>query len=184
MQVGVRPSLGADVAGVSPVEELGRFICTVPFFQNRRWDASVRRTWLPVRVSFDGVVRRCRCGRGEPSPGVDAGRGEPSLGADVAGVSPVPVQMWQGWAQSWCCSEKGAGAGYARGAYSAPSSISTASGPRGTPSVLRALRGIWSTARRPSASPRPPARCSLPPLTVSPPAPEEHTVSVAQPPPG
>jgi hypothetical protein len=28
---------------------------------------------------------RCRCGRGEPGPG-----------ADVAGVSPVPVQMWQG----------------------------------------------------------------------------------------
>jgi hypothetical protein len=28
---------------------------------------------------------RCRCGRGEPSPG-----------ADVAGVSPVPVQMWAG----------------------------------------------------------------------------------------
>jgi hypothetical protein len=27
----------------------------------------------------------CRCGRGEPSPG-----------ADVGGVSPVPVQMWQG----------------------------------------------------------------------------------------
>jgi hypothetical protein len=28
---------------------------------------------------------RCRCGRGEPSPG-----------ADVAGVSPVPVPMWRG----------------------------------------------------------------------------------------
>ncbi len=28
------------------------------------------------------------------------GRGEPSPGADVAGVSPVPVQMWQGRAQS------------------------------------------------------------------------------------
>jgi hypothetical protein len=27
----------------------------------------------------------CRCGRGEPSPGTD-----------VAGVSPVPAQMWQG----------------------------------------------------------------------------------------
>ena len=32
---------------------------------------------------------RCRCGRGEPSPG-----------ADVAGVSPVLVQMWQGRAPS------------------------------------------------------------------------------------
>ncbi len=30
-------------------------------------------------------VPRRRCGGGEPSPG-----------ADVAGVSPVPVQMWQG----------------------------------------------------------------------------------------
>jgi hypothetical protein len=28
-----------------------------------------------------------RCGRGGPSPG-----------ADVAGVSPVPVQMWERWA--------------------------------------------------------------------------------------
>jgi hypothetical protein len=32
---------------------------------------------------------RCRCGRGEPSPG-----------ADMAGVGPVPMQTWQGWAQS------------------------------------------------------------------------------------
>jgi hypothetical protein len=31
----------------------------------------------------------CRCGRGEPS-----------FGADVAGASTVPVQMWQGRAQS------------------------------------------------------------------------------------
>ena len=37
---------------------------------------------------------RCRRGSGEPSPG--RGRGEPSPGADVAGVSPVPVQTWQG----------------------------------------------------------------------------------------
>ena len=29
-------------------------------------------------------------------------RGEPSPGSDVAGVSPVPVQMWQGSAQSRC----------------------------------------------------------------------------------
>ena len=36
----------------------------------------------PVRANAES---RCRCGRGEPSPG-----------ADVAGVSPVPVQMWQG----------------------------------------------------------------------------------------
>ncbi len=27
---------------------------------------------------------RCRCGRGEPSPGADLGKGEPSFGADVA----------------------------------------------------------------------------------------------------
>jgi hypothetical protein len=31
-----------------------------------------------------GARRRCRCGRGD------------SPGADVAGVSPVPVQMWEG----------------------------------------------------------------------------------------
>ena len=34
---------------------------------------------------------RRRCGRVEPGPG-----------ADVAGASPVPVQMWQGRAKSWC----------------------------------------------------------------------------------
>ena len=28
--------------------------------------------------------------------------GEPSSGADVAGASPVPVQMWQGFARSRC----------------------------------------------------------------------------------
>ena len=39
---------------------------------------------------WQGVIR-CRCGSGEPSPG-----------ADVEGVSPVPVQMWQGRAQSRC----------------------------------------------------------------------------------
>jgi hypothetical protein len=40
----------------------------------------LRLPQLPSRQS------RCRCGRGESSPG-----------ADVAAVSPVPVQMWQGW---------------------------------------------------------------------------------------
>ncbi len=30
---------------------------------------------------------RCRCGRGEPSPGADVGRAEPSPGADVAGCA-------------------------------------------------------------------------------------------------
>ena len=59
---------------------------------------------------------RCRCGRGEPSPGADVAgashvlaqmwkgwaqprhrsdSGKPSPGADVAGVGPVPAQMWQ-----------------------------------------------------------------------------------------
>jgi hypothetical protein len=45
--------------------------------------------------SLEELVRptqsRRRCGRGGPSPG-----------ADVGGVGPVPMQMWQGWAQSWC----------------------------------------------------------------------------------
>ncbi len=31
-----------------------------------------------------------------------ARRAPPSAGADVAGVSPVPVQMWAGGARSWC----------------------------------------------------------------------------------
>ncbi len=47
------------------------------------------------------------------SPGADGARGEPSPGADVAGASPVPVQMWQGQAQSWCrcgCGEPSPGA--------------------------------------------------------------------------
>ncbi len=50
---------------------------------------------------------RCRCGRGEPSPGADVAGVRPvpvqmgqcceaSPGADVAGARPVPVQMWQG----------------------------------------------------------------------------------------
>jgi len=30
------------------------------------------------------------------SPGADVAWGEPSPSADVAGVSPVPVQKWQG----------------------------------------------------------------------------------------
>ena len=38
---------------------------------------------------------RCRCGRGEPSPGADVAAGEPNPSADVAGASPVPVQMWR-----------------------------------------------------------------------------------------
>jgi hypothetical protein len=41
-----------------------------------------------LRTADRGIWRarsRRRCGRGEPGPG-----------ADVAGVSPVPVQMWQG----------------------------------------------------------------------------------------
>ena len=39
---------------------------------------------VPVQMWQGRAQSRCRCGRGEPSPG-----------ADVAGVSPVPVQMWQ-----------------------------------------------------------------------------------------
>ena len=36
-----------------------------------------------LSYAFPITQSRCRCGRGEPSPG-----------ADVAGVSPVPVQTW------------------------------------------------------------------------------------------
>jgi hypothetical protein len=49
--------------------------------------------------------RACRCttgtlrlmdgGRGRRGPAPMRGRGELNLGADVAGVSPVPVQMWR-----------------------------------------------------------------------------------------
>jgi hypothetical protein len=39
------------------------------------------------RYRRNGAQSRCRCGSGWPSPG-----------ADVAGVRPVPVQMWQGCA--------------------------------------------------------------------------------------
>ena len=38
----------------------------------------------------------CRCGRGEPSPGVEVVRSEPSPCVDKAGVSPVPVRMRHG----------------------------------------------------------------------------------------
>ena len=46
---------------------------------------------VPVQMWQRRAQSRCRCGRGERSPG-----------ADVAGASSVPVQMWQGWAQSRC----------------------------------------------------------------------------------
>jgi hypothetical protein len=39
---------------------------------------------VPVQMWQGCAQSRCRCGRGEPSPG-----------ADVAATSPVPVQMWQ-----------------------------------------------------------------------------------------
>jgi hypothetical protein len=72
---------------------------------------------VPVLVWQARVESRCRSkmweggpssgadvAAGEPSPGADvaADGSEPSPGADVAGVSPVPVQMWQAQAQSRC----------------------------------------------------------------------------------
>ena len=61
------------------------------------------------------ALHRCRCGRGEPSPGADVAGAtiswiapprqnaeapdrmwHPSHGVDVAGASPVTLQMWQG----------------------------------------------------------------------------------------
>ena len=41
--------------------------------------------WACASCESACAKSRCRCGTGEPSPS-----------ADVAGVSPVPVQMWQG----------------------------------------------------------------------------------------
>ena len=66
-----------------------------------------------VRAVVVGVVRQHPASlRHLPSPGADVAgvspvpsqmwQGEPSPGADVAGVSPVPSQMWQGRAKSQC----------------------------------------------------------------------------------
>ena len=49
------------------------------FTEELFWYSAARITWLNMAQS------RCRCDRDEPSPG-----------ADVAGMSPVPVRMWQG----------------------------------------------------------------------------------------
>ena len=46
---------------------------------------SVRGPLGQPEVYLQSGRSRCRCGSGETSPD-----------ADVAGVSPVPVQMWQG----------------------------------------------------------------------------------------
>jgi hypothetical protein len=40
---------------------------------------------VPVLMWEGRAQSRCRCGRGEPSPGADEG-----------GVSPVPALMWEG----------------------------------------------------------------------------------------
>ena len=53
-------------------------------------------------MTCGALQSRCRCGSCEPQSRCRCGRGEPSPGADVSAASPVPVQMWQGWAQSRC----------------------------------------------------------------------------------
>ena len=93
--------------------------------ERREIDAPLRRRRrlrLPPHAGW--AQSRCRCGRGEPSPGAEVAAGEPSRGADVAagepssgadvaagGPSPgadvammsrVPAQMWQGRAQFRC----------------------------------------------------------------------------------
>ena len=78
-----------------------------------------------------GAQPRCRCGGGEPSPG-----------ADVAGVSPVPVQMWRG--------EPSPGADVAGRAQSR----------------RRCGRGLAPMARGPSARPSATTpHCAAPPST-------------------
>jgi hypothetical protein len=56
--------------------------------------------WRYVSSSSSGCTcgpqSRCRCERGKPSPG-----------ADVGVMGPVPVQMWERWAQSRCRCGKG-----------------------------------------------------------------------------
>jgi hypothetical protein len=81
------PSPGADVAGVGPVPVQMGLDRPGP-----RADAGVfrmnRLRQSPHRRGRSEPQSRRRCGGGAPSPG-----------ADVAGVRPVPVQMWQGWVQ-------------------------------------------------------------------------------------
>ena len=83
---------------------------------------------------------RCTCGRGEPSPG-----------ADVAGASPVPVRMWQRWAQSRCNCGRGepsAGADVAA-ARPAPvegsqSGLAEPAGPESHLSLSMMMSMLWS----------------------------------------
>ena len=78
----------------------------------RRWARVAHCCGIAVRPtpSAGSSSLRCRCGRRVQCtvPAVDVGRvspqsrhrcgrGEASPGADVAGMSPVPVQMWPGW---------------------------------------------------------------------------------------
>ena len=52
----------------------------------KMWKTQCKSSYRRINHLFYWCARsRCRCGRGEPSPG-----------ADVGGVSPVPVQMWAG----------------------------------------------------------------------------------------
>ena len=89
--------------------------------------AGFRKAWAVLSllvVSLDGPAA---CVQGDEKDKLDRSRSESksswssvssrysasspraSLGADVAGVSPVPVQMWQGGAQSRCrCGTGGA----------------------------------------------------------------------------
>jgi hypothetical protein len=48
-------------------------------------------------AAADGAKSVGTIGRAAPRAKVS----EPDPGADVAGVGPVPAQMWQGWTQSW-----------------------------------------------------------------------------------
>ena len=84
-----RPPFGRHTPSVLPYA-LARYarVCRGSYRRATCDDGKVRDGQVravPVQMWQRSAQSRCRCGGGEPSPG-----------ADVAGVSPVPVQMWRG----------------------------------------------------------------------------------------
>jgi hypothetical protein len=71
------------------MDELSHAVQRAVYTEVDRAADEARRASVRAVTSAEPSQSRCRCGRGEPS----------SV-ADVAGVSPLPEQMWQGRAQS------------------------------------------------------------------------------------
>ena len=55
------------------------------------WDRQTSQGCRCGGAGFNVLGRVCQ---GSPSPGAEVGISEPISGTDVAGVSPVPAQMW------------------------------------------------------------------------------------------